>query len=209
MARAGDLLYKTAFICRWYFWYNLELAFLHSVTPKGVPFHATGAGAKEARELDRQRQDLQLAIYATIRNYGSVCAACGACCKERVDRFTAFDAAVRAAGPMPLRRYGRDILSLPWMLRNGVSHTGRRVVDAVLRRPAPESEVCENLGKSGCTLSHQDRPMLCASWFCPKYLRHMAVEDLRRIAPELREMERLHFRAARLLRAGRGKAARR
>lgn len=202
MPRVGDILYKTAFIGRWYFWYNIELALLHAVTPKGIPVWSSRSRAEEAQSLDHERQNVQREIFRIIQNYGSVCAACGACCKERVDRYTAFDAAVRAAGPMPLQRYGREILSLPWMVSNGVAHTLQRVVHSVSRRPLPEPDVCENLGASGCTLAHQDRPMLCASWFCPKYLRHMAVVDLRAIAPRLREMERLHFQAARLLRKG-------
>jgi hypothetical protein len=198
--RMRDALYKTGFILRWYFWYNLELVLLHAKLPQGVPLWSSGKAAARARELDRQRQDAQLAIYATIRNYGSVCAACGACCKEKVNRFTAFDAAVRAAGPMPLKHYGRDILSLPWMLANGITHTGQRIRWWLLRQPEPSVEVCENLGRTGCTLAHADRPMLCASWFCPKYLWHMETDDLKRIAPRLREMERLHQQAARLVR---------
>jgi hypothetical protein len=192
MNRLGDLLYKTAFIGRWYFWYNLELAALHAVTPKGVPVWGSRALAEEAQALDRERRQTQTAIFSIIRNYGSVCAACGACCKEKVDRYTAFG------------KYGRDILSLPWMLANGITHTWSRAAHAVTRRPLPESGVCENLGERGCTLAHEDRPMLCASWFCPKYLRHVSTDDLRRIAPRLREMERLHFRAWGLLRKGRG-----
>ena len=201
MPSVGDLVYKAAFIGRWYFWYNLELAALHAVTPKGVPMWGSRSLAERAQALDRERQGVQVEIFRIIRNYGSVCAACGACCKERVDRYTAFDAAVRAAGPMPLRQYGRDILSLPWMVSNGVAHTWQRVAHGVTRRPLPEPDVCENLGETGCSLAHQDRPMLCASWFCPKYLRHMATEDLKAIAPKLREMERLHFKAAQLLRS--------
>lgn len=204
MGRLGEAWYKAIFIGRWYFWYNLELAVLQSTLPKGTPLWMSSRFSDEAKELDRRRRDTQLSLYSHIRNYGSVCAACGACCKEKVNRFTAFDATVRAAGPMPLRHYGRDILSLPWMLVNGVRHTGQRIGYAVMRRSLPESEVCENLGKTGCTLAHQDRPMLCASWFCPKYLRHMNGDDLRGMWPKLREMERLHFESARLLRRGLG-----
>jgi hypothetical protein len=198
MNRIGAICYKAAFIGRWYFWYNLELALLHSLLPKNVPLWSSAVPSEEAKALDQKRRKTQLAIFGLIRNYGSVCAACGACCKEKVNRFTAFDVAVRAAGPMPLKHYGKDILSLPWMLSNGLLHTGQRVWNAIRRRPAPEADVCENLGTSGCTLAHQDRPMLCASWFCPKYLRHMSHEDLKGIAPKLKEMERLHFEAYRL-----------
>ncbi|MBW3623908.1 MAG: hypothetical protein KY468_10925 [Armatimonadetes bacterium] len=202
MARVGEIAYKTAFIGRWYFWYNLELALLHAVAPKATPLWLTRQLADEARSLDQERQELQVKIFGLIRNYGSVCAACGACCKENVQRFTAFDAAVRTGGPMPLQRYGREILSLPWMVSNGIQHTWQRVMHAVTRTPMPESAVCEHLGKKGCTLGHQERPMLCASWFCPKYLRHIEHRDLKRMAPLLRDMERLHFRAARLMRRG-------
>jgi hypothetical protein len=200
VSRVTDLIYKAAFVTRWYFWYNLELTLLHASLPKDAPLWSPGSASEEAQALDQRRRDAQLAIFGIIRNYGSVCAACGACCKSKVDRFTAFDAAVRAAGPMPLRQYGRDIFSVPWMIVNGVQHTGERIAHALFKKPLPESELCENLGKKGCTLAHQDRPMLCASWFCPKYLRNMECEDLRKIAPKLREMERLHLQAARLIR---------
>ena len=197
------MLYKTAFISRWYFWYNLELAALHSTLSKGTPLWTSRERAEEALALDRRRQETQRSIFRHISGYGSVCAACGACCKEKVDRYTGFDAAVRSGGPMPLRHYGRDILSLPWMVKNGIAHTWQRAVHAAQRRPLPPAEVCENLGQAGCTLAHEDRPMLCASWFCPKYLRHMKVDDLRGLAPKLREMEKLHFEAARLMRRNR------
>lgn len=199
--KATQILYKAWFILRWFFFYNLELVFLHLLVPKAS---WKVLKDREVRQyllsLNQRRTQAQQEIYRILRPYGKICATCGACCLEPVNRFTLFDHTVRLEDKKPVPHYGQDILSLPWILKNGIVHTSKRVWRFLVGKPPEQVEPCPNLGFCGCTLKEVERPMLCASWFCPKYMLAMDPEDLTAIASPLREIERIHREITFLLR---------
>lgn len=199
--RTNPVLYKVWFILRWFFFYNLELVFLHLLVPKSSwRVLEDGEARQHLLSLNRQRIQAQQEIYRIIRPYGKICATCGACCLEPVNRFTLFDHTVRLCDKKPVPHYGRDILSLPWILKNGIVHTSKRVWRFLFGKPSQPIKPCPNLGAYGCTLNETERPMLCASWFCPKYMLAMAPEDLSAVTSSLSEIERIHREITYLLR---------
>ncbi|MDH7569451.1 MAG: hypothetical protein QHJ73_07690 [Armatimonadota bacterium] len=183
------------FLARWVLFYNAELVWLCWRLPKRLP-----RAAALPPEADARRRAAHRELSEATARANQVCAACGRCCLERTNRFTPFDEFVRAATPSPSPPGDRRIYSLPWMVANAVAHGVQRL----LRYGQPLStEVCPYLEAEGCRLPREERPMLCVSWFCPRFVLTMSPAEMERLEEPLREVERLHRAAVRQAREAR------
>jgi hypothetical protein len=161
--------------------------------PRRIPDHAALLPEANERRL-RAHDDL-----ARITDgCGSICASCGRCCLEDVDRFTPFDSIVRRSTTSPPPSEDRRIYYLPWMIWNSVYHAAQKLLPRSHRKPPPP---CRHLTPAGCGLPHQERPMICVSWFCPTFMLSMKPEDIKAMQVPLREIESLHQEALQFARA--------
>lgn len=177
---------RTAFLARWYVMYNARLMLLNDALPENG--EAPCLSEDIASALDKKRRKAQAAIYSKIANHKSPCAECrGRCCLEEVDRYTAFDQAIHSGVGSPLEKYGGKIYSPSWMISGGLRRTFLRKVGADKTAPP-----CRHLSPAGCTIDKELRPMLCASWFCPTYIRALSAEELEELAEDIAEIEAVH-----------------
>ncbi|MHB0975969.1 MAG: hypothetical protein ACYC1U_02115 [Candidatus Aquicultorales bacterium] len=186
-------LYKSWFVARFYGLFNLQLIRLYKkiTDAKGEPLSKEKASTLNDRRLQAHED-----IFAVLKGYGSVCADCdGRCCREEVDRYTSFDNHIHSALDKPLESYSDTILDPVWMLVNGMKHTLAKKAGRT-EQPPP----CRYLSPTGCRLEKDERPMLCASWFCPTYLRSVDPKDLKRLAGPIKEIESIHKEIARSVR---------
>jgi Fe-S-cluster containining protein len=154
--------------------------------------------------MDGRRRQAQLEVYEVTNAYGSICASCGNCCREATDRFSVMDAAVRADTDHPAPSFGTTLLSPVWELWNTLRHTAIRL--ASLGRPKvamDKCNVCAHLTPTGCELALEDRPMICATWFCPRLMAAMSPTDLLQISKPMAVIEDIQREAVKDLR-GRG-----
>ncbi|HEY3374803.1 MAG TPA: hypothetical protein VGK02_07055 [Candidatus Aquicultor sp.] len=172
------------FFVRWFVRYNGRLYYLQAKMPE-LPDRPD---RQLARSLDTKRKVAHSKIRDITGGYGSLCRSCGRCCLERIERYTDFDQFIHAGMGEPLDHYDRKILNLPVMLSNSVKRAF-----AHLRGSAQNSQKpCRYLGKSGCTLPHEKRPILCVSWFCPKYIFGMQPSSLDSLEEPLTEILSIH-----------------
>jgi Fe-S-cluster containining protein len=83
-------------------------------------------------------------------------------------------------------------LNLPVMIAASFKRTVQRKIGKDIDQPKP----CRYLSQSGCTLTHEQRPMLCVSWFCPKYIFGMNPSSLDCLERPLREISLIHHQIA-------------
>lgn len=177
---------KIKFVARWYLMYNARLVWLQARLPKDAD--KVCLVESDVAGLERRRRGAQAEIFDRVLKYGKLCAECGGrCCQEPVDRYTIFDQYIHGGLGRPLENYSGRIYSLPWLLANGFRHAVKRVT-GIGKEPPP----CRYLSPAGCRLKKEMRPMLCASWFCPKYLRSISPEDMLLLARPLKEIENIH-----------------
>lgn len=184
---------KARFIARWYGLYNFKLILLQLRMPEA----ADKALPKEAALLlDQRRRKAQTSIYRIVGKYGEVCAECGGrCCMEEIDRYTPFDQQIHGPLDRPLESYSGKIFSPFWMIKNGFKHQLDKVKGSNLAPPP-----CRYLSPAGCSLEKDMRPMLCASWFCPSYMRSLEDNDLIELEKHLAQVETIHVEVAKLSR---------
>lgn len=176
------------FLLRWVFLYNAELVWLSWRLPRRVPEAAALPAAADERRLQAYA-----ALASALADGGAICAACGRCCLERVNRFTPFDQIIRRGASAPAPAGDRRIYSLPWMAWNGLRHAAQRLLPRRRRKTAPP---CVHLTPAGCGLARPERPMICVSWFCPAFVLAMHWRGLAAAEAPLRAIEALHREAA-------------
>jgi hypothetical protein len=187
------VLRRLRFTLRWVVLYNIRLIWLNWRLPHRLPAAALCPNADEHR-----RHAHALLADATM-DCGTACAECGRCCAEKVDRFTAFDELVRSATDSPAPSWDRRIYSVPWMIWNGITHTGQRL----LGLSGGHKAHCQYHTADGCGLGRLDRPMICVSWFCLRAVSAMDTWAMDAAEAPLRIIEDLHKDALRVARAGR------
>jgi Fe-S-cluster containining protein len=183
------LFHRLRFFLRWVVFYNIELVWLSWRLPK-IP-----AGAALGSAADERRREAHIALAGATANCGDVCADCGRCCLEDVNRFTAFDQIVREGSDSPAPSWDNRIYSVPWMIYNAVTHTVQRLLRTKVKSPP-----CSHLSPDGCSLARQDRPMICVSWFCPRAAFAMDSKSMNAAEAPLRVIEGLHRDALRTAR---------
>jgi hypothetical protein len=176
------------FFFRWFLGYNASLVWLQAKTPE-LPEQPN---KHVARALDIRRKKAQMQIFDIVDDYSYICGSCGRCCVAKVERYTAFDQFIHKGTGEPLHHYDSTILRLPWMIKNGLKNTASRL----LNRKDSSKEFCRYLDESGCTLPLEKRPLLCASWFCPKYIFTMHPTSLNDLDKHLAEMKSIHYEIA-------------
>ncbi|MDO8587829.1 MAG: hypothetical protein Q7T82_12415 [Armatimonadota bacterium] len=179
-------LRRLRFLMRWVVFYNARLVWLCLRLPRR---HSNAALSSVA---DERRRRAQLALARVSGDCASVCADCGNCCLESVDRFTPFDRVVRTESDSPAPSWDRRIYSVPWMIYNSVRHGVQRLSPGSKKRPAP---ACPHLTPRGCGLSIEERPMICVSWFCPRTVFAMSERTLAARERPLLIIETLHRHA--------------
>lgn len=173
-----------SFFFRWFLHYNANLVWLQVRMPR-IPEQPD---EHIARALDSRRMKAQLKIFDIAGGYGHVCSSCGRCCLAKVERYTGFDQFIHKGTGKPLRHFDSTILHLPWMIKNGIRNTMTRL----LNHKGSYKESCRYLGESGCTLPLEKRPLLCTSWFCPKYIFAMHPASLDALSEQLVEIRSIH-----------------
>ncbi|MBS3910021.1 MAG: hypothetical protein KGZ93_10455 [Actinobacteria bacterium] len=177
-----------SFFLRRFLRYNVELFYLQSKMPKW----SEHPDEQLAQSLNDRRLAAHREILDATRDHGHLCGSCGRCCLERVERHTDFDQFIHAGIGQPLHHFDKKILNLPLMITTSAKRTVQRMIGKDLAEPKP----CRYLSKSGCTLTHQQRPMLCVSWFCPKYIFGMDPSSLDCLEKPLNEMRLIHHEIA-------------
>ncbi|MBI3946941.1 MAG: hypothetical protein HY321_13540 [Armatimonadetes bacterium] len=181
------------FLLRWLVFYNAELVWLCWRLPRHIP-----PGAALPPDSDARRRQAHAELAAATARHGGICAACGRCCLEEVDRFTPFDQLVRARSASPAPSADRRLYSVPWMAWNALSHTAQRLPGRSQQAPLPP---CPYVGTEGCRLPRVERPMVCVSWFCLHLALVMIPADMDAAEAPLRAIEALHREAVRAARA--------
>ncbi|MDO8682392.1 MAG: hypothetical protein Q7N50_02790 [Armatimonadota bacterium] len=143
---------------------------------------------------DERRREAHLALAETTAICARVCADCGRCCFEEVDRFTPFDQIVRRNTDIPAPSGNLRIYSLPWMVWNAIAHGFQRLFRLNRHRTPPP---CRYLSSEGCSLPREDRPMICVSWFCPRSALAMDRAAMDAAESPLCVIESLHREALR------------
>jgi len=192
MEGAIMMLRRLRFLARWVLFYNAELVWLCWRLPRRIP-----EGVALPPETDARRREAHLRLGEATAACAKVCAGCGRCCLEEVDRFTPFDQIARRATAAPAPSGDRRIYSVPWMIRNAGLHALQRLRPAA-KRPVPPS--CPHLTPEGCGLPRAERPMICVSWFCLTSALAMDRAAMAAAEAPLREIERIHREAARAAR---------
>lgn len=170
---------------RWYGAFNLRLTLLQATLPT---YSGSALTNEKANGLNQRRIAAQNEIFSLIDGYESVCESCGGlCCQEQVERYTPFDQHIHEALEQPLQTYDTRIYSPFWMISNGIKHVASRLIG---RKTTPLP--CPYLAPTGCSIEREKRPMICASWFCPKYLRSIDQQDMQKLSYPLREIEAIH-----------------
>ncbi len=181
---------KTKFILQWYLAYPLELAKLQEALLEKTRAQDSDDVWALSNGINEKRMAAQVEIGNTLAKYRRICADCGGrCCLESVERFTLFDRLVWKTAERDLDAHGTDILSLSWMIGNALKH-------ALSRNNNQDRQVakdtCRQLEQGGCRLGYADRPMLCASWLCPRLIQAMDEIDLRTLSGPLESVRDIH-----------------
>ena len=182
----AESIKRVRFIWRWYFVYNVRLIWYSAHLPQG--FESASASESIAASLDRRRREAQKVIFDIIERHSGLCGDCGRCCLEEVDRYTAFDNYIHSSLDAKLSGFGNRIYDPIWMLSSGIKRSLMRYVKDDDNKPPP----CRYLSPEGCTIDKEMRPMLCASWFCPNYIRKFSSDDMDKLEAPLREIESIH-----------------
>ncbi len=158
---------------------------MHAELPRGL--ESVARSCAEAESLDERRRKAQMDIFGLVEKYADLCAGCGRCCQERVDRYTIFDRFIHEPLSRRLESCGGQIYDPIWMLTSGIKRTLNRYY-GLGDQPPP----CRYLSPGGCSIEKEMRPMLCTSWFCPKYIRKFTPEDIDKLEAPLSEIEAIH-----------------
>lgn len=182
----AESIKRVRFFLRWYLVYNVRLIWYSANLPKG--FESAKANGPMAASLDRRRREAQKAIFDIIEKHSGLCGDCGRCCLEEVDRYTAFDNYIHSSLGVELSGFGNLIYDPIWMLSSGLKRALMRQLKDDGSKPPP----CRHLSPEGCSIEKEMRPMLCASWFCPQYIRRFSSDDMDDLETPLSEIEAIH-----------------
>lgn len=175
---------RLSFFLRWFVRYNTELYYMQAKMPE-LPERSD---RHLARLLNDRRQESHMEILDATEDYRHLCSGCGRCCLERVERYTDFDQFIHEGIGEPLEHYDRTILRFPSMVLKSV----KRALERSLGKDGKAQKPCRYLGESGCTIPQHKRPILCVSWFCPKYIFEMQPATLDSLEKPLHEILLIH-----------------
>lgn len=181
---------RLAHLLKWYLRYNIELARLHEAVLQRIPDNTPAPDLLAG--LDSRRISAQEELGNVLSGYRETCAACqGRCCLEDIERYTVFDWLLWQGAGRDLPSYGKEILSLNWMISNAVTHAFQKTSGG--GPPGGDGAVsCRHLGPAGCTIDYELRPMLCTSWMCPRLILAMDDESLTRVEEPLEAIRDIH-----------------